>query len=32
MLSLAVFGHSNWLVEGLLEPEKMPRSGKKVQV
>src|SRR4028118_1147040 len=32
MLWLAVFGRSNWLVEGLLEPEKMPRGGKKVQV
>jgi len=32
MLWLAVFGRSNWLVEGLLEPEKMPRWGKKVQV
>jgi hypothetical protein len=30
MLWLAVFGRSNWLVEGLLEPEKMPRGGKKV--
>jgi hypothetical protein len=32
MLWLAVFGRSNWLVEGLLEPEKRPRGGKKVQV
>ena len=32
MLWLAVFGRSNWLVEGLLEPEKMPLWGKKVQV
>jgi len=32
MLWLAVFGRSKWLVEGLLEPEKMPRGGKKVQV
>jgi hypothetical protein len=32
MLSFAVFGRSHWLVEGLLEAEKMPRWGKKVQV
>jgi hypothetical protein len=32
MLWLAVFGRSNWLVKGLLEPEKMLRWGKKVQV
>ncbi|MEG4939718.1 hypothetical protein [Microcoleus sp. F4-D5] len=28
-LGLAVFDRSNWLVEGLQEVQKMPRSGKK---